>query len=258
MLTFTCTPDPAVRQVQAVPETPDIETSSADYARRFAGPAGKYLLDTQARAVGAVLARLPPGAALDVGGGHGQLVDLLESRDWKVTVHGTDRVCEENLRGLHGKRNCDYVQGDLLALPAADRSYDLVIAVRLISHMTDWRRLVAEMCRVARRTVVLDYPSTFALNALTPLLFGLKKSLEGNTRIYGSFSKSELAAEFEKHGFRPVRQVKQFFLPMVLHRMARGAVLLRGAETMFRVLGFTAIAGSPVIVQLERATVASA
>jgi len=237
-----------------VAETPDIDTSSADYARRFAGPAGKYLLDVQARAVGAILARLSPGAALDVGGAHGQLVDLLQSRGWKVTIHGTDRACEENLRGLHGKRDCDYVQGDLFALPAADRSYDLVIAVRLISHVTDWKRLVAEMCRVARRTVVLDYPSTFALNALTPLLFGLKKSLEGNTRTYGSFSRSELAAEFEKHGFRLVRQVKQFFLPMVIHRMARGAALLRGAETLFRAVGLTALAGSPVIVQLERAS----
>ncbi len=234
-------------------ETPDIETSSADYARRFDGPAGKYLLEMQERAIGAVLAELPPGTALDVGGGHGQLVDLLQSRGWKVTVHGTDRACEDNLRDLHGKRDCDYVQGELFALPAADRSYDLVIAVRLISHVTDWKRLVAEMCRVARQTVVLDYPSTFALNALTPLLFGLKKSLEGNTRTYGSFSKGELAAEFAKHGFRYARQVKQFFLPMVIHRVARGAAPLRGAETLFRASRLTAFAGSPVIAQLERA-----
>ena len=140
-------------------ETPDIETSSADYAGRFAGPAGRYLLDVQARAIGEVLSQLAPGTALDVGGGlagvrgaarhdarrSGAAVGLLQSRGWSVTVHGTDRVCEENLRGLHGKRDCAYVQGDLFALPAADRSYDLVIAVRLISHVTDWPLLVAEM-----------------------------------------------------------------------------------------------------------------
>ena len=69
--------------------------------------------------------------------------------------------------------------GRLYKLPVADRSFDLVIAVRLISHVPEWRRLIAELCRVARQAVVIDYPSKSGLNALTPLLFGMKKSVEG-------------------------------------------------------------------------------
>src|SRR5690606_22711484 len=71
---------------------PDIETSSADYASRFAGPAGRYLLEVQARSIEAALQGLTPGTALDVGGAHGQLVQLLERRGWQPTVHGTDGV----------------------------------------------------------------------------------------------------------------------------------------------------------------------
>lgn len=233
-------------------ETPDIETSSADYARRFAGRAGAYLLERQAQAVSAAIEGLRAGTVLDVGGAHGQLVDVLCARGWSVTVHGTDNVCETNLRTLHGKRDCNYVQGDLFQLPAADRSYDLVTAVRLVSHVVAWPRLLAEMTRVARRAVIIDYPSSFALNALTPLLFGMKKSLEGNTRTYTSFSHRELCAELASHDFSCTTRVKQFFLPMVLHRIGGGAAPLRAAEGLCRAIGLTALAGSPVILRADR------
>ena len=231
---------------------PDVESSSAEYARRFAGSAGRYLLDVQANSVTRALQGLTPGTVLDVGGGHGQLVAPLGRLGWTVTVHGTDVVCERNLRELHGQRDCDFMQGDLFALPAADRSFDMVIAVRLLPHVTDWPRLVSEMCRVARHTVVLDYPSKSGLNSLTPMLFGLKKSLEGNTRTYASFSRDELSREFASHGFRFEREVKQFFLPMVVHRVGKGSAALRGLESLFRRSGLTAMAGSPVILRMDR------
>ena len=210
------------------------------------------MLDVQTRAVKAILRDLPAGTVLDMGGGHGQLVDLLQDAGWRVTVHGSDSACETNLRNLHGKTGCDFMQGDLLSLPLQDQSFDLVIAVRLLSHVDDWRRLLAEMCRVARRTVVTDYPGKFALNALTPLLFGLKKSLEGNTRTYSSFSRQELATEFSLHGLGSTRQVKQFFLPMVIHRLGNGSWPFRAAEAACRAIGLTALAGSPVIIRADR------
>lgn len=232
--------------------TPDIETSSASYARRFSGPAGRYLLQVQSGSIARVLRDLPPGRALDVGGGHGQLVPLLRRLGWNVTVHGTDAACERNLRNLHGQHDCAFLLGGLFDLPAADRSFDLVIAVRLISHVDEWEKLVAEMCRVARHAVVIDYPSSGGLNALTPLLFGLKKSLEGNTRTYTSFSRARLVQAFGSHGFGRPRQVKQFFLPMVLHRMGKGILPLRALEKLCRLVGLTALAGSPVILRVDR------
>ena len=233
-------------------EAPDIETSSADYARRFGGSAGAWLLSVQARAVCRALASLTPGTALDVGGGHGQLVDPLRGMGWRVTVHGSDAECERNLRQLHRKTDCEFLRGSLFGLPVPDRSFDIVVAVRLISHITDWPRLIGEMCRVARTAVVIDYPSKFALNALTPMLFAIKKSYEGNTRTYTSFTHGELTGQFRRHGFMPARQIKQFFMPMAIHRMAGGAAPMRAAEALFRGLGFTALAGSPVILRVDR------
>jgi ubiquinone/menaquinone biosynthesis C-methylase UbiE len=233
-------------------ETPDIETSSADYASRFSGRAGEFFLDVQAQTVSEALAGLTPGTVLDVGGGHGQLVDPLTRLGWRVTVHGTSAECERNLRELHGKRDCAFLQGRLFDLPVADRSFDAVVAVRLFAHVPDWPRLVAEMCRVARYAIVIDYPSKSGLNALTPLLFGVKKSYERNTRSYLSFTRDELATEFARHGFGVERIVKQFCLPMVAHRATHGSASLRWVERACRASGLTARIGSPVILRLDR------
>ena len=233
-------------------ETPDIETSSAEYASRFAGRAGRYFLDVQDRTVTEALAGLPVGTALDVGGGHGQLVGPLTRLGWRVTVHGTDPVCEKNLRELHGQQDCEFLLGRLFDLPVPDRSFDVVVAVRLLAHVPDWQRLVGELCRVARHAVVVDYPSKSGVNALTPLLFGVKKSYERNTRTYLSFTHEELRKEFARHGFDSRRVVRQFFLPMVAHRAAKGSAPLRWLEGLFRATGLTALAGSPVILRLDR------
>lgn len=227
---------------------PDIETSSADYASRFAGQAGRYLLNIQTRTIEHALRGLQPGTVLDVGGAHGQLVEPLRHAGWQVTVQGSHEQCEANLRELHGQRDCGYVTADFFDLPFAEQSFDLVIAVRLLSHVEDWPRLIAEMCRVARHAVVLDYPGKFSLNALAPVLFRLKKNLEGNTRTYRTFSQAELQCAFARHGFASLHAHKQFFLPMVVHRVARGAAPLRWTETLARALGLTALAGSPAIL----------
>jgi SAM-dependent methyltransferase len=233
-------------------ETPDVETSSAGYARRFSGKAGRYLLEVQSATIRRALRDLPPGRALDLGGGHGQLVGLLRELGWEVTVHGTEPECERNLRELHGHRDVPFLLGDLFALPVPDRSFDLVISVRLISHVEQWPRLIGEMTRVARQAIVIDYPSTGGLNALGPILFSLKKSLEGNTRTYTSFSRDALVAAFGHGGFRYGRQLKQFLLPMVVHRTGRAAWPLRLAEKLFRAVGLTALLGSPVILRVDR------
>jgi ubiquinone/menaquinone biosynthesis C-methylase UbiE len=233
-------------------EAPDIETSSADYASRFRGRAGRYLLQTQTWAIERAIRDLKPGSVLDVGGGHGQLVEPLRRLGWRVTVQGSDEECARNLRELHGQRDCEFLRSSLFAIPVPDRSFDLVVAVRLLSHVQDWPRLIGELCRVARQAVILDYPSKLALNALTPLLFAVKKSFEGNTRTYESFSRRELAAEFARRGFYVKREVKQFFLPMALHRAGNAAAILRGAEVFSRTLGLTTIAGSPVIFRADR------
>lgn len=231
---------------------PDVETSSAGYAQRFSGRSGSYLLRSQADALTRILRNCPPGRALDVGGGHGQLVDPLRSLGWSITVLGSSAECGHNLRTLHGKRDCEFVCSDILHLPFHDASFTLVTSVRLLAHMEAWERFLAELCRVSARWVIVDYPSTSGFNALTPILFGLKKRLEGNTRSYRSFSPGELYRVFSAQGYEKGAVSKQFVLPMALHRVCGSAAPLRLAESASRAIGLTAIAGSPVTLRADR------
>ena len=233
-------------------ETADIETSSADYAARFAGPAGEWMLSVQSRIVTGWMAATPGASVLDVGGGHGQLATPLADAGHSVTVLGSDEACADGIAAEIGAGRIRFAAGDLLALPFPDRSFDTVVSIRLLPHCARWPALVAELCRVARRSAIVDYPALYSVNLLSGALFGAKKRIEKNTRPFTLFRHAGVAAEFVRHGFRIHRRRAEFFLPMVLHRVLRRPGLSAALEGLCRGLGLTALAGSPVLVEARR------
>lgn len=234
------------------PETADIETSTDDYATRYAGAIGAWLLAVQERIARRLLGSPPPqGTLLDVGGGHAQLAGPLAAAGWQVTVLGSAPSCRHRLAALADAGGCRFVVGNVVALPFPDRSFDAVICFRLLTHCERWPKLVSELCRVSRGPVVVDYPTSQSLNAIAPALFKAKLRLEKNTRTWTSFRHRQVDDAFAAAGFRVTRRGKQFFLPMVLHRKLACAPLAAALEGAFRGVGLTALAGSPVILRAE-------
>ncbi len=233
-------------------ETADIETSSDGYAARFAGPAGEWMLRVQETITAALLPAPDAVTVLDVGGGHGQLVRPLCRRGYVVTVVGSDESCRNRIADLVEKGQCGFMAGNVVELPFPDQSFDIVMSFRLLPHCAAWPVLIRELCRVARASVIVDYPTSEGLNAIAPALFGAKKKLEGNTREWRMFRHVEIVEEFAKHGFVPERRIPQFFLPMVLHRMLKCPRLSAGLEAICRGLGLTRRWGSPVILRMDR------
>ena len=235
-------------------ETPDIETSSDGYASRFAGPAGQYMLSVQEQGMLTLLQNDRPLAGrlvLDVGGGHAQLVGPLLKQGCKVSVAGSDARCALRVRQLHGETVAFY-EGDLTNLPIVDRAFDTVISVRLISHMNNWPGLVSELCRIADKTIIIDYPTYASLNLLVLATFPLKKLIEKNTRTYRSFWEGEIRAGFARHGFKATADYRQFALPMALHRLFASSGGLRNLEALMRKMGVTALIGNPVLMRFDR------
>ncbi len=234
------------------PETADIETSSNDYASRFAGATGTWMLGVQEKIA---LEKLKSGGVstiLDVGGGHGQLAAPLCRAGFDVTVLGSDESCRARIDELVGSGRCPFVVGNVIELPFDDRGFDAAISFRLLTHCSRWPELVKELCRVARKSVVVDYPTSESLNVIAPALFGAKKRLEGNTRTWRLFRHAEVIEEFARHGFEARSRTGQFFLPMVLHRALKSAPLSAGLEGMCRALGLSRLWGSPVIIEMAR------
>jgi len=231
---------------------PDVETSSEDYARRFAGSVGAWFLEVQSRTTLELLQPWPRASLLDVGGGHGQLTGPLVAAGHDVTILGSHDSCRERVREWVDAGRARFQRGDLLRLPFPDRAFDVVLSFRLLPHVDAWRELVTELARVARRGVVVDYPTTRSWNAISRALFGLKKGIEGNTRPFTVFRDGELAGAFAAAGLQPTARRPQFFLPMALHRALGLLGLSRALEGLGGGLGLTGAFGSPVILRLER------
>lgn len=235
--------------IQLLPETADIETSSADYATRFTGPAGLWLLNVQTQATLAMLADYPQAKILEVGGGHGQLTSHLIKAGHSVTVIGSDESCKERVRALIESKQCEFQVGNVLDMPYADKAFDVVISYRFLAHVKQWQAFISELARVADKAVIIDYPTLRSVNYITPLLFPLKKRVEGNTRPYTYYKETELMNYAKSLGLSTGDRYAQFFWPVVFHRMLKrpkvSALLERGAGA----LGLSKLFGSPVITK---------
>lgn len=233
------------------PETADIETSNDDYATRFRGRTGAWMLGVQTRLTRKLLAGIPKGSLLDVGGGHGQLAHPLADDGWKVTVIGSAKSCEHRVSDLTASGRATFTVGNVVELPFPDNSFDAVICFRLLTHCDRWETLVKELCRVSRGPVIVDYPTSQSVNSIAPMFFAAKKKLEKNTRHWRLFRHSEVDAAFAGASARIVARRKQFALPMALHRALKCAPLSAVLEACCRVAGLTALFGSPVVARAQ-------
>jgi 2-polyprenyl-3-methyl-5-hydroxy-6-metoxy-1,4-benzoquinol methylase len=232
-------------------EDADLHASSHEYARRFQGAVGAWMLEVQ-ESVLTSLVDSSLTSVLDIGGGHGQIAVPLMNLQHSVTILGSSPACAQQVQHLVDAGAISFKSGNLVEVPFHNRSFDAVVSFRLMSHCTAWRTLIAEMCRVAERTVVFDYPVWCSANILTPILFVVKRAIEGNTRTYRIFTTRELTREFQKHGFRCTAIRKQFFFPMGIHRAFKSRRISSVLEGTARCLGLTRLFGSPVIIKFER------
>lgn len=237
-------------------EMPDIATSTRDYATRFAGPGGRYLLDIQRDGILHLLNdghSLEGRTVLDVGGGHAQLAGPLTGLGCKVTVAGSDPSCAEQLRADPFADRIAFQSANLLDLPFADGQFDTVISIRLLAHMNSWEKLIAELCRVARHTVIVDYPTYRSLNALSAATFPVKKAIEKNTRAFHTFRNSVIRRAFARNGFDCTARNAQSVIPMGFHRLLGQFGAVRSIENGFRTAGVARLFGNPVLLRADRA-----
>ncbi len=233
-------------------ETADIDSSTEDYATRFSGPVGKYLLAVQTDIAMSCITSGPGASILDVGGGHAQLAVPLVNGGFRVTVTGSDESCRNLLDRRLDPGSFSFDVCDMLALPYDNDAFEYVLAFRLLPHVDRWQLLLAEMCRVARTAVIFDYPDIRSSNIFYNMLFSVKKNYEKNTRTFTLFRRAEIAKELQANNCLPPRFSPQFFLPMVVHRSLKSVPVSKSLETACRALMLTRFLGSPIIVKSRK------
>lgn len=229
-----------------------------DHARafdrlRFGGPIGEHVAADQAEVLRRLLGDVRGRAIVDVGTGTGRAALLLAAEGAVVT--GVDAspemlaVAREHAaeQGLAAT----FVEGDAHALDLPDRAFDTAVCLRVLMHTPRWDQCIGELCRVADRRVVLDFPSARSTALIQAGLRRLR--LDGDkTETYRVFLDREIEGELARHGFR-VRDVhRQFVLPIALHKKIGSLPFTRASERVLRRLGVIHLVGSPVTILAER------
>lgn len=104
--------------------------------------------------------------------------------------HGNDESCQQRIQSLVNQNICSFQVGNVLDLPFPDNSFDVTISYRFLDRVNNWQQFGQELARVAKKAVIIDYPTVRSVNAIAPYLFKLKQGLEGNTRKFVMKKKS--------------------------------------------------------------------
>ena len=115
-------------------------------------------IDARWRRQAATAARILPGqSALDVACGSGRLTAELAARSGGGRVVGLDFSPGMLARARAGNPALEFVEGDALRLPFGDGEFDAATIAFGLRNLADPRLGLAEMARVARRVVVLEF-----------------------------------------------------------------------------------------------------
>lgn len=124
------------------------------YEAWYATPRGAWIGDVEYRLLDELLTPHSGETVLDVGCGTGHFTRRFSDNaavEWTV---GAD-VDYAAARFASGRGKAAYLAADGRSLPFADRSFDLVISVTALCFMSDARRALMEMLRVARRRIAI-------------------------------------------------------------------------------------------------------
>lgn len=246
------------------PETKRAHYSYAHYADtavaqgfdelRFGGPIGRFLMEEQSRLLSEALAPVARRTIVDVGTGTGRAAIGLAGQG--AHVLGLD-ASQEMLDVARQRAEAAGVSlrlgvADAHHLPVKSRGVDAAVSLRVLMHAVDWRQCVAELCRVSRWRVVIDFP---ALGSCAALESGARKVAHAFGRpveAYRVISERSVHQAFRASGFRVIAVRRQFVLPIAVHKTLGRLPLTLSIERGLATVGALRLLGSPVTMVAER------
>jgi ubiquinone/menaquinone biosynthesis C-methylase UbiE len=232
----------------------DPETVSSFDRKRFGGPIGEVVADTQARVVVDFIGAVQGRRILDVGTGTGRAALLLAAAGGIVTAIDTseDMLDEARAKAAAQSVAVAFDVGDAHALKFSDRSFDAVVSLRVLMHTPGWKQALAEMCRVSDQLVIVDYPSRLSVAAFQAGARAVAARFGVRTEAYRVFSNRQVAREFAANGYRIRSRHRLFVLPIALHKRIGSRQFTAWIERRLADVGLLRVFGSPVTVVAER------
>jgi 2-polyprenyl-3-methyl-5-hydroxy-6-metoxy-1,4-benzoquinol methylase len=222
--------------------------------RRFGGPIGELVAGTQADVLANFIGRIKDRRILDVGTGTGRAALMFARGGADVTAVDASEpmLAVARRRAEEQSVNVRFLVGDAHDLKFHDRSFDVAVSLRVLMHTPNWRRCLAELCRVADQLVIIDYPSARSAALLHVLTRRVLYTLGSRAEPYRVFADRTIAEAFGKSGFE-IRSVhRQFALPIQLHRAIGSRHFTERTEDVLDRLGLLRFFGSPVTLVAQR------
>lgn len=222
--------------------------------RRFGGPIGSLVAGTQERVLANMIGRIKDRGIIDVGTGTGRAAVMLALGGARVTaVDASEEMLEvARRRAEDAVVRVNFVRGDAHALKFPNGAFDVAVCLRVLMHAPDWRKVMSELCRVAQRLVIFDYPSATSAAMLHSLTRRALHVAGARTEAYRVFTHATIKRELARSGFG-IRSVhRQFTLPMQLHRAIGSRRFTLFSEDVLDRAGLLRVFGSPVTVCAER------
>lgn len=120
-------------------------------------PIERRLMDGFFAALTEALPTEAPQSILEVGVGEGEVAQLVRQRFPGARFVGID-LTDDALVQSWQERQLAGAFADIAALPFADATFDLVLAIEVLEHVPDPPRALAEIARVGRADVVVSVP----------------------------------------------------------------------------------------------------
>ena len=223
-------------------------------SRRFGGPIGEYVASSQARVLANMVGRIQDRSILDVGTGAGRAAIRMARGGARVTaVDASEQMLEvARQRAAEERLKIKFIRGDAHALQFSDREFDVALCLRVLMHAPDWRRCLAELCRVAERLVIFDYPAAMSAALLESMSRRVVHTLGARTEAYRVFSDRAIRRALDQSNFRVRSLHRQFVMPIQFHRAIGSRKFTIWSEDLLDRVGLLQRLGSPVTVVAER------
>ncbi|MFA6099429.1 MAG: class I SAM-dependent methyltransferase [Patescibacteria group bacterium] len=112
----------------------------------------------------AILKKIDPDdSVLDSGCGEGNICLLLAERGIRSTGVDLSNANIQSAQKTSRERGLDkfttFITGDAEQLPFADKSFDVIVSSHVLEHLPDFDKGWQELCRVARKRIVVALPT---------------------------------------------------------------------------------------------------
>ncbi len=221
---------------------------------RFGGEIGAYFHEHQLRIIRENIPIKPGTRILDLGAGTGRTAIPLRRLGAEVTA------ADYSWPMLQVARQKSTLQGDKIGflrvdahhLPFPDNHFDAVLSFRMLMHVKNWKTTLAEICRVASKRIVVDFPPLCGFAGLAPVVHPFIRHFNKNHQPYRIFTLRSVRRELEENNFEVAFLDRHLVLPFGLHRFIGSVTATRKIEGLLAGIGLKDFFGAPVTIVAER------